>query len=348
MKNMLLYIQMLALTFLLATSSAFAQDIVAADNASNYTSAQLATLENLGTGFGPWNRVIEGDDASVELMDASGNGANSSVINSSGLSFALIASPTDVRGNRVSLGREFLSALTDGDTLTFNIAWNWTDGIKGVVLSNGSWNTEDKVLTIDFDITGFYVNGDSVAAPATEEDWNGTNPWRQDGEALQFAIVKTLNGLEYSVKATTEESSVDFSGTVDASGADRINFFNDDGPNWGGSGQGSIFFNNLKIVSGTATSNEVELDKYSFTLAQNYPNPFNPETQISYSLELPGNVELSVYNMIGQPVMTIESGFKLAGRHTVNLNASNLSSGVYIYTLKTDHGILSRSLTIVK
>ncbi|RNC83208.1 MAG: T9SS C-terminal target domain-containing protein [Balneola sp.] len=347
MKTELRDIFLLTITFLLSSNIVSGQETIAEDKASNYTLEELASLENLGTGFGPWNSILT-DDASVELLDANGNGANSAAINTDALSFALIASPTDVLGNRVDLGREFLSALSDGDTLSFDIAWNWVDGLKGVSLSNGSWESEDVTLTIDFDITGFYVNSDSVAPPPTEDDWNGSNPWRQEGEAMHFSIVKTAEGLTYSVKAITPESPVDFSGTVEGVNADRINFFNDDGLNWGGSGQGSLFFNSLKIVSGMATSNEEELIQYSFKLEQNYPNPFNPETQISYSLEQAGPVELSIYNLLGQQILTIENGFKSAGSHLVSLNASNLSSGVYIYTLRTEMGVLSRKMTVLK
>ncbi|GAB5408313.1 MAG: hypothetical protein BalsKO_06780 [Balneolaceae bacterium] len=347
MKKKRLYILVIVTLFFLV-GSIQAQDIVAEDHASNYTSEQFEALENLGTGFGAWTRTISGDDADILLQDASGNGTNSAVINTEGLAFALIASAEANRGQRVDLGREFGSTLSDGDVLSFEIGWSWTDGIKGFTLYNGNWDSAGTVLTIDFDATGFYANGDSVAAPAGEDDWNGDNPWRQQGEALRVSITKSGENLDYSVVAITEESSVDFSGTLEGVNVDRINFFNDDGPNWGGTGQGSIFVNSLKITSSEATNNEETGEITAFRLDQNYPNPFNPTTSISYTLAESGRVQLAIYNMLGQKLQVLENGLKSAGSHIARFDASTLNSGIYIYQLTTPNGTLSRKMTLLK
>lgn len=347
MKQKRLYIFVIV-TLFLAVGDIKAQDVVAEDYASNYTSEQFQALENLGTGFGPWMRTIDGDDADVLLQDASGNGTNSAVINTQGFAFALRASADANRGQRVDLGREFTAALSDGDALSFEISWSWTDGIKGFTLYNGNWDSAGTVLTIDFDATGFYANGDSVAAPAGEDDWNGENPWRQQGEALRVTITKSGENLDYSVVAITEQSSVDFSGTIEGANVDRVNFFNDDGPNWGGTGQGSIFVNSLQIINNPVTSNE-ELGKVDeFRLDQNYPNPFNPSTSISYTLAESGKVKLTIYNMLGQELQVLENGLKTAGNHSVTFDASTLNSGIYIYQLTTSTGTLSRKMTLIK
>ena len=72
-----------------------------------------------------------------------------------------------------------------------------------------------------------------------------------------------------------------------------------------------------------------------YSLAQNYPNPFNPSTLIQYSIAEPGNVTLEVYNMLGQKVAQLVNGIQNAGAHTIQFDASALSSGVYIYQLKS-------------
>lgn len=72
-----------------------------------------------------------------------------------------------------------------------------------------------------------------------------------------------------------------------------------------------------------------------FALAQNYPNPFNPSTVINYSLAQGGNVRLAVYNSLGQEITTLVNEFKDAGNYQVSFDASNLSSGVYLYKLET-------------
>jgi len=85
-----------------------------------------------------------------------------------------------------------------------------------------------------------------------------------------------------------------------------------------------------------------------YYLAQNYPNPFNPSTQINYGLKKSGNVEISVYNILGNKIATLFDGFKSAGKHTALLNASNLSSGVYFYKIVTGEFVQTRKMILEK
>ncbi len=84
------------------------------------------------------------------------------------------------------------------------------------------------------------------------------------------------------------------------------------------------------------------------TLDQNYPNPFNPTTNISFQLPQSSRVQLNVYDIVGRKVATVFDGVRSAGTHTFTFNATNLSSGVYIYTLEGADFMLSRQLTLIK
>lgn len=87
-----------------------------------------------------------------------------------------------------------------------------------------------------------------------------------------------------------------------------------------------------------------------YSLAQNYPNPFNPTTIIKYSIAEAGQVELKIYNMLGQEIKTLVNEMKNAGNHEVKFNAAgmNLSSGVYIYRIKTGSFVQSKKLMLIK
>ncbi len=87
---------------------------------------------------------------------------------------------------------------------------------------------------------------------------------------------------------------------------------------------------------------------YEFQLYQNYPNPFNPTTTISYQLPAAGYVALKVYDVLGRCVRTLVSEKQNAGIYTIGFDASNLSSGVYLYRLSAGRFSSTKKLILVK
>lgn len=85
-----------------------------------------------------------------------------------------------------------------------------------------------------------------------------------------------------------------------------------------------------------------------YALHQNYPNPFNPSTNINFTIPVAGNVQLNVYNVLGQRVSTLLNGPMSAGSHTVNFSASRLSSGVYLYQLRAGDFVQNRTMLLIK
>ena len=83
-------------------------------------------------------------------------------------------------------------------------------------------------------------------------------------------------------------------------------------------------------------------------LHQNYPNPFNPITSITFELPVDSDVLLSIYNLTGKKVRTLIHEIKEAGRHTIQLNGNNLSSGIYFYALDTPSNKLVKKLVLIK
>jgi hypothetical protein len=74
-----------------------------------------------------------------------------------------------------------------------------------------------------------------------------------------------------------------------------------------------------------------------FKLSQNYPNPFNPVTTIKYELPITNYVELTIYNLLGQKIETLVAERQPAGKYVIKWHAIHISTGIYIYRIKTDH-----------
>ena len=71
----------------------------------------------------------------------------------------------------------------------------------------------------------------------------------------------------------------------------------------------------------------------TFDLSQNYPNPFNPSTTIRFSIPEEGNVQLILFDIMGRECARLYNGYAKKGLHTINIDATNLSSGTYVLKL---------------
>ena len=105
------------------------------------------------------------------------------------------------------------------------------------------------------------------------------------------------------------------------------------------------------VYGGTTITVSVEdepFTEFNFKLHQNYPNPFNPVTTISYQIKEQGLVQLIVYDLLGSEVATLVNQIKPEGEYSVNFDASNLPSGVYIYSLRANDFVQNSKMTLLK
>jgi hypothetical protein len=86
----------------------------------------------------------------------------------------------------------------------------------------------------------------------------------------------------------------------------------------------------------------------TYSLLQNYPNPFNPTTKINYTLEKPGLVTLNVYDLLGSLVTTLVNEQQNAGVHTINFDASGLTSGIYFYQISSGSFTSTKKMILIK
>jgi photosystem II stability/assembly factor-like uncharacterized protein len=86
----------------------------------------------------------------------------------------------------------------------------------------------------------------------------------------------------------------------------------------------------------------------NYNLMQNYPNPFNPSTTINYSVPEFTLVNLSVYDVLGRVVTTLVSDYKSAGNYSVEFDASDIPSGIYIYKITTSDFAATKKMILLK
>lgn len=86
----------------------------------------------------------------------------------------------------------------------------------------------------------------------------------------------------------------------------------------------------------------------NYSLGQNFPNPFNPTTVIHFEMPKDGYVTLKVYDIVGNEITTLVDGNHRAGKYNVDFYGTNLSSGVYFYTLKAAGFTDTKKMILVK
>ena len=207
----------------------------------------------------------------------------------------------------------------DGDFCLLNaktgwVTENWAPSSSyhdsaSIFITIDSGRTWDRQTTIE----GICIN--NIVFVDSLEGWSSSYTLRR------HTIFHTSDGGQSWV------SQFDFE--IDSLGVINDIFFLDNQTGW-------ALTNRDKIIK-YGKSNLVSIDKYEnifkneFVLNQNYPNPFNPATTISYYLPKSGFVILKIYDIQGKEIRTLINELQKSGRYSVNFNASDLSSGVYLY-----------------
>jgi outer membrane protein assembly factor BamB len=213
-----------------------------------------------------------------------------------------------------------------------------------------------------------FVSPNADSGYITSLDYNGNPNWKisighywDDGAFINSGLVCDAEGKIYcgsSYGNCTNFWCLDNDGTVlwklDLEGYeyDTSPAINSEGTLYIGTHLDLLFQNhmrNLIAVSDTVTSvknNGKEIS--SFRLEQNYPNPFNPSTHIDFMLKERTNVTLKVYNTMGQEIKTLVDEEMIPGYYSRIFDGSNLSSGVYFYTLTAGNFMATKKLILLK
>ncbi len=163
----------------------------------------------------------------------------------------------------------------------------------------------------------------------------------------------TLDVKDSSATTTVVSFTADLSGLANGAAIVFASGFLNPTANQGGPAFGlfAALPNGTVVQFPSAATSVTELSDAvpsAFVLGQNYPNPFNPSTNINYMLAVAGMVNLKVYDLLGREVATLVQAQQQPGSYTVNFDAANLTSGVYLYSLETENFKSVKRMVLMK
>ncbi|MCX6162189.1 MAG: T9SS type A sorting domain-containing protein, partial [Ignavibacteriae bacterium] len=85
-----------------------------------------------------------------------------------------------------------------------------------------------------------------------------------------------------------------------------------------------------------------------FALKQNYPNPFNSMTNVKFQIVKGGLVDLKIFDLLGREIITLVNESLQPGTYEVRFDAKELSSGIYLYTLRTDNFSETKKMVLIR
>jgi len=235
----------------------------------------------------------------------------------------------------------------------FKITDDWLDFQKN------TWNTDAVEIYVDGDDSKYdtwdNIDDYQVTAPLGAEaieEWAGigpTEPYPRDN--ILWGITDTPDGWDAEIALPKDDfmftSIIGFDialNDADDTEAreDQIWFQGESQWNVPSSWGDAIMVDDMVGVKENIES------PTSFRLSANYPNPFNPVTRIPFIVDKTCEIELSVYNIMGYKVATLVNEMVNAGSYEVLFDASNFSSGIYYYQLKSASESTMRKMVLMR
>ena len=104
----------------------------------------------------------------------------------------------------------------------------------------------------------------------------------------------------------------------------------------------------IEVLDPVLTVNISDKIPNEYSISQNYPNPFNPSTTIKFSLPEAADVTLTIYNTLGQKITELVNTKLEAGNYSYRWDAGNVTTGMYIYELRTDKFVSAMKMLLMK
>jgi hypothetical protein len=254
--------------------------------------------------------------------------------------------------------QEFHSTFDDSDLMVIHPGWHMGGGMHGGMMM------PDSIFAQIFEVYPNNFPGIDNQNAFAGYQFNLMYPSGQQGMGSQFGcggMMQFNNNMDFQLHYDDMQLN---NNSIDKSTI-KVKYFDSNTNSWVempntvmNTTSNTITFSknsvdNLIILTGesvaTGISNENKDNAVKdFQLFQNYPNPFNPSTAIRFEIIENANVNLSIYNVLGQKVAELINSELPAGIHSVSFNANNLSSGIYFYELKAGTYTSVRKMELLK
>lgn len=275
---------------------------------------------------------------------------------------------------KFSCGQIMRAPMVDSDGNIYALASNYLYSISDT--GNMNWNyflfgSPIAIPTIDKDGNTYTIAWDTTCCPyypaLISLGYDGAFKWKYifdevEGDHFEQPLICDIEGtvyvgstfghnyyaissdgkLKWKLPLIPEWQQVDNTGAISKDGTLYL-------------GVHHVSINNVQIktliaIKDTSTvsvnENCSKIDGYS--ISQNYPNPFNSSTSINYQIKEKGFVSLKVFDMLGKEVANLVNETQDEGQYSVIFDASNLPSGVYIYSLRVNDFVQNNKMTLLK
>jgi len=243
-----------------------------------------------------------------------------------------------VDGAMLSTANNFTVDVPNNSTAIVNVSGNFVEWMGGC---NVIGTTKEKVLINFFEADTLKLHGinvtASILAPKSVLDFSAGLVTGQVMVRCMFGAGQYNNSM-FDGTITGGSSIANFATIVSATQSSMPSLI--DVP-------ASMARVTNKPDGATGVENDNVIPN-EFNLLQNYPNPFNPTTTISFSLANDGFVNLTVFNITGEKVASLVNREYQTGNYTVEFNANDLPSGIYLYRLSAGNFVSTKKMILMK
>ncbi len=285
--------------------------------------------------FGPWVKIDQAVYSS--MMDSTYSTHTIKFLDAAGSTLSryfyrptFVALGLDEAGENPQFTKEYFAFVAP-----------FSDAVKRVIVESNGSTIAERIITSNAPVVDITYPQDGSQVKASDSviaTWRATDT---DGETTFWytVYVSDDDGATWKLIYWEGQDSVATRLNVRQGSSYKLRVIASDGVN-----------TSEKIISfsGTIVSAPTLPTPGAFALHQNYPNPFNPTTTIVYDVPSAGPVAIRILDMHGQVVRTLKESQHAAGRHTIELDARDLASGVYVYRLEAGATVITRMMHLMK